>query len=258
MERRIWVTEVAALAFCRSDASFFAAAGAFPFVYVDQGAVEISTGGKPWVLQQGEVMVFPAGRSLRIRCQDQGAYLYLAFHAVGEELDALPGKKYTASHGAVSSLRALLKEHMAQDAYAPEIVGLYLELSLLELLRAAQTPTGKLKTPYALHSENEVIRRAQIYVDAHVTQKLSVPQVARRVDVSPSYLTALFHKHLQISPGEFIRQAKLQKSAQLIREGKMNFTEIAAALHYSTVQHFSRQFKAHFGMTPTQYAKSIE
>jgi len=82
--------------------------------------------------------------------------------------------------------------------------------------------------------------------------------VAIMVDVSPSYLTALFQKHLQISPGEYLRRVKLQKSKQLIREGNLNFTQIAEALEYSTVHHFSRQFKEKFGITPSQYAKSVK
>ena len=81
--------------------------------------------------------------------------------------------------------------------------------------------------------------------------------VARQVDVSPSYLTALFQKHMQISPGEYIRRSKLQESKKLIRENNLNFTEIAETLHYSTVHHFSRQFKEKFGITPTEYAKSV-
>ena len=82
-----------------------------------------------------------------------------------------------------------------------------------------------------------------------------MPLVARQVDVSPSYLTALFHKNLQISPGEYIRWIKLQESKQMIRENDLNFTEIAAQLHYSTVHHFSRQFKEKFGITPHRIRK---
>ena len=103
----------------------------------------------------------------------------------------------------------------------------------------------------------EIIRRAQQFISEHVREKLTVPLVARHVDVSPSYLTALFRKNLQISPGEYVRRIKLQESKQMIREDNMNFTEIAAALQYSTVHHFSRQFKDKFGITPTEYAKSV-
>ena len=84
-----------------------------------------------------------------------------------------------------------------------------------------------------------------------------MPLVARHVDVSPSYLTALFRKNLQISPGAYVRRIKLQESKKMIREDNLNFTEIAAALQYSTVHHFSRQFKDKFGITPTEYAKSV-
>ena len=120
------------------------------------------------------------------------------------------------------------------------------------------SPTGgKLQTANSVHSENEIIRQAQQYISSHIREKLSVPLVARQVDVSPSYLTALFHKNLQISPGEYIRRIKLQESKQMIRENNLNFTEIAAALQYSTVHHFSRQFKEKFGITPTEYARSV-
>ena len=116
---------------------------------------------------------------------------------------------------------------------------------------------AKVETARTVHSENEIIRRAQQYITANIRSKLSVPMVAQNVDVSPSYLTALFRKNMQISPGEYIRRMKLQESKQMIRENNMSFTDIAAALHYSTVHHFSRQFKEKFGITPTEYARSI-
>ena len=50
---------------------------------------------------------------------------------------------------------------------------------------------------------------------------------------------------------------KLGQSKQMIREGQLNFTQIAENLQYSTVHHFSRQFKEKFGITPTEYAKSV-
>ena len=128
-----------------------------------------------------------------------------------------------------------------------------LTLLLLELQK--KTDGNGVQTEVS--GENAIIRRAQQYVQSGVTEKLTVPVVAQGVGVSASYLTALFHKHLAVSPGEYIRRIKLQQSKQLIREGKMNFTEISEMLQYSTVHHFSRQFKLMFGMTPTEYAKRV-
>ena len=144
------------------------------------------------------------------------------------------------------------------DAYSEDMMLCYLQILLLTLLREQDNPSQvKLRTTNAVNSENEIIRRAQQFISGHIREKLTVPVVARHVDVSPSYLTALFRKNLQISPGEYIRRVKLQESKQMIREDNMNFTEIAAVLQYSTVHHFSRQFKDKFGITPTEYAKSV-
>ena len=142
----------------------------------------------------------------------------------------------------------MLREQETTDALSGDIILCQLNLLLLLLLRETTAPTGgKLQTANAVHSENEIIRQAQQFISSHIREKLSVPLVARQVDVSPSYLTALFHKNLQISPGEYIRRIKLQESKQMIRENNLNFTEIAAELQYSTVHHFSRQFKEEMG-----------
>ena len=144
------------------------------------------------------------------------------------------------------------------DGFSTDIIVSQLTLLLLHLLREAVKPTGsKVKNANVVQNENEIIRRAQQFVAAHICEKLSVPMVASQVGVSPSYLTVLFHKNLQISPGEYIRRIKLQESKQMIRENNLNFTQIASALQYSTVHHFSRQFKEKFGITPTEYAKSV-
>ena len=144
------------------------------------------------------------------------------------------------------------------DEYSEDVLICCLQMLLLTLLREQNAPeASRLRTANAVNSENEIIRRGQQYISEHVREKLTVPLVARHVDVSPSYLTALFRKNLQISPGEYVRRIKLQESKQMIREDNMNFTEIAAALQYSTVHHFSRQFKDKFGITPTEYAKSV-
>jgi AraC-like DNA-binding protein len=152
----------------------------------------------------------------------------------------------------------MLREQERMDEFSNDVILAQLKLLLLELLRETVAPRGgRLQASNAVHAENEIIRQAQQYVSSHIREKLSVPLVARQVDVSPSYLTALFHKNLQISPGEYIRRIKLQESKQMIRENNLNFTEIAAELQYSTVHHFSRQFKEKFGITPTEYAKSV-
>ena len=184
-------------------------------------------------------------------------FVTVSFDISGADLSALTNRKFQSPQRAATILKQMLQEQERMDDYSNDMILCLLNLLLLTLQREAGGHTERLKTAHALHAENEIIRKAQQYISAHVREKMSVPMVAKNVDVSPSYLTALFHKNLQISPGEYIRRVKLQESKQMIRENNMNFTEIAAALQYSTVHHFSRQFKEKFGITPTEYAKSV-
>ena len=228
--------------------------------YVDQGALHSVADGQDLLLKQGDLVIYGPGQ-WHMQYADIGVaprFVTITFDISAGDLTPLLNRKFTAPQHTVTLLQQMLQEQEKMDPFSSNIILARLELLLLLLLREDKEPrAGKLQTSNAVHSENEIIRQAQQYISSHIREKLSVPLVARQVDVSPSYLTALFHKNLQISPGEYIRRTKLQESKQMIRENNLNFTEIAAELQYSTVHHFSRQFKEKFGITPTEYAKSV-
>jgi len=228
--------------------------------YVDQGAMHSVVNGQDLLLKQGDLVVYGPDQ-WHMQYADIGVaprYVTISFELSGVDLTPLLNRRFAAPQNVVKLLQTMLREQERMDAYSGDIILANLKLLLLQLLRETVSPRGgKLQASNAIHAENEIIRQAQQYISTHIREKLSVPLVARQVDVSPSYLTALFHKNLQISPGEYIRRIKLQESKQMIRENNLNFTEIAAELQYSTVHHFSRQFKEKFGITPTEYAKSV-
>ena len=228
--------------------------------YVDQGSLHSVADGQDLLLQQGDIMIYtPDQWHMQYADMDVAPrFVTISFALSGQNLEVLKNRKFKAPQQAVTLLQQMLREHENPDNHSGDMIISMLNQILVILLRQVDAPaTAKLKASNAVHSENEIIQRAQQYISAHIREKLTVPSVARQIDVSPSYLTALFHKNLQISPGEYIRRIKLQESKQMIRENSMNFTEIAAALQYSTVHHFSRQFKEKFGITPTEYAKSV-
>ena len=234
--------------------------GPLELTYVDKGTLHSVADGKDILLEQGDLVIYgPDQWHMQYADVDMSpSFITITFDLAGEYPQALVNRKFTIPQSAVPALQRMLRELDRMDDFSSDLVICMLQILLLELLREQVSPAGtKLRTTNAVNSENEIIRRAQQFISEHVREKLTVPLVARHVDVSPSYLTALFRKNLQISPGEYVRRIKLQESKQMIREDNMNFTEIAAALQYSTVHHFSRQFKEKFGITPTEYAKSV-
>ncbi len=259
---QVQVTSLSALFYQEKEQGFLFSGEAHPLwelVYVDQGSLHCVIDGQDLLLNQGDlVLCKPLQWHMQYAEIGVAPRLVTANFSLSEcDLSALTDRKFTASQKVLSLLQQLLREQEESGPYSSDMLLSLLQLLLLTLLRESGSPTGKVQPVNSVNSENEIIRLAQQYVTCHVREKLSVPVVAKSCDVSPSYLTALFQKHLQISPGEYIRRLKLQESKQMIREGNLNFTQISEELQYSTVHHFSRQFKEKFGITPTEYAKSV-
>jgi AraC-like DNA-binding protein len=47
----------------------------------------------------------------------------------------------------------------------------------------------------------------------------------------------------------------MERAAELLRDSNMSMSEIASAVGFSGQSRFTSAFKAHFGMTPTEYKK---
>ena len=240
------------------EQAFLFPGGANPMtelLYVEQGSLHSVADGRKQYLQQGDFVIYGSNQwhmqyadtSVAPRC------LRIFFDMHGDHT-ALLNRKFTATGRLRALFDQLLQEQERLEIYADEMILVLLDQLLLLLLRQVEgepLPDSRMKGEY------RIIHQTQAFVSNHVWEDLSVPFVAHHVDMSPSYLTALFQKHLSISPGEYIRRVKRHESKRLIRENKLNFTEIAAELQYSTVHHYSRQFKEKFGMTPSEYAKLV-
>ena len=56
-----------------------------------------------------------------------------------------------------------------------------------------------------------------------------------------------------MNPSVFFKNYKLNRAAELLREGRHNISEIADMTGFSTLSHFSTSFKKQFGVSPTDY-----
>ncbi len=227
--------------------------------YVDQGSLHSVVDGQDILLEQGDLMLYGPNQ-WHMQYSDIDViprFMTIAFDIGTQDLSELFNRRFRSPQKAIDLLQKMLREQEKADELYGDMLLTLLTQVLIQLKRLSDAPADTLKNTHCITNENEIIRRAQQYISNNVRNRLTVPLVAQNTDISTSYLTALFRKHMQISPGEYIRRIKLQESKQMIREGVLNFTEISQVLQYSTIHHFSRQFKENFGITPSQYAKSI-
>lgn len=82
--------------------------------------------------------------------------------------------------------------------------------------------------------------------------------LAEKLDMRYTYLASLFSTVTYTSIENFIILQKIERAKQLIITEDLNFTEIAWKLNYSSVAHFSTQFKNATGLTPTAFQRIIQ
>ena len=96
------------------------------------------------------------------------------------------------------------------------------------------------------------------YLEEHLSCRLTLEQIARETMLGRSRLQQLIRRYHDCGVMELFARLKTDCARQLIRENRLNFTEIADLLGYSSIHYFSRQFKKQTGMTPSEYSSSIK
>lgn len=83
----------------------------------------------------------------------------------------------------------------------------------------------------------------------------SVEDFSQDMCMSRANLYRKINSITDLTPSEFMRNIRLKKSAELIKEGIYPIVEIAEKVGFSTHSYFSKSFKGMFGMPPSDYLK---
>lgn len=88
-----------------------------------------------------------------------------------------------------------------------------------------------------------------------MNDELNINAITEKLFISRSKLYYKIKALTGDTPKEFFRKYKLNRAAELLKDGKHNVSEVSYLTGFSSLTVFSRNFKAHFGMTPTEYMK---
>ena len=94
------------------------------------------------------------------------------------------------------------------------------------------------------------------YINAHLTEKLTVEKIAKNVFLSPSGIYKAINKHYGCTVSEYISRMRIELSLPLLRESEYSVEDIAARSGFSSPAYFSRIFKKCLGVSPLQYRAS--
>ena len=247
-------------------------------VYTDKEELVITAGAHELTLSTGHLYLHRPMEFHNLRCNGEKAAnaVVFSFSSPCPQLFSIAGKAISCPQNCKKYLAMIITE--AKNAFstplgrpqtaqlirkeeqpfgAEQMIQLHLEEFLIRLIRECG---GILSEVPVMIDDEANSRLAEIckYLERNVEKRISFTTLCQHFSMSESSMKKMFREGIGSGAMDYYNRCKIDSAKQMIREKDKNFTEIADRLGYNSVQYFSRHFKQSTGMTPSQYAESIE
>ena len=119
-------------------------------------------------------------------------------------------------------------------------------VELLYLLCAPQEPAP---------SQEGTLEDVARYMEEHLEEPLSIPQLSRRAFLSPTTFKAAFRQRYGLAVHAWLRQRRMERAAQLLQGSSLTVLEVAQAVGYSSGSQFAAAFRERYGTSPGKFRK---
>ncbi len=226
------------------------------FLYVEGCKITYTdTNGNVFTAQNGDVVYTPVGSEYKVDFYDFRSdnshtvgINFLLFDEKGEEIK-LTDKIFIFHTDGNPEISGLFHKAPIYDTARPYAQKKILLLEIICQLVASQYKNNAKRIDYVLTG-----------ILDHPEENLSVAQMAKMCGMSEVYFRKLFKKQINMSPLQYRNQLRLKRACTYLEYGNISVQEISDTLGYSTVSHFIKEFRTHYGCSPLKYrqSKSIE
>ncbi|CAG7647842.1 response regulator [Paenibacillus allorhizosphaerae] len=97
------------------------------------------------------------------------------------------------------------------------------------------------------------MKEAKAYIDEHLSQDVTLEEVADMVGLTPTYFSALFKKMTNETFVQYRIKKRIELAQQLMAIPHMKMSDIAAEVGYDDYPHFTKMFKKTTGYSPSEF-----
>lgn len=232
----------------------------YELTYVDHGSLDTTVEGTTYTLNNYDLMLYGPEQfhTQQITTNKSCSYLTVIFDMEIIEDDLILNRIFHCDNELHNIFNKFDKASSNSLPYSKTLMLCYLQEIIILLTQYDLSIDQKhVSTGSMQHFQDELLHEILDYMNEMITEPLTIEEICHKFSISRSSLQTLFRSNLEVSPKNYMVQIKLQKSKELIRENKYTISEIAFMLGFSSIHYFSRTFKQHFNLTPSEYAKKI-
>lgn len=177
-----------------------------------------------------------------------------------KDIENIPNNSFKgiSSHKADESLLEAYERLI--DLYAKQGNNTFLaELTLKEIYyRILTGPAGAdLKSLFTSDSQSNKIYKAVEYITENYKDRLTINDIAAKVNMAPSTFFRVFKQITLISPLQYQKRLRLYEAQRLMLTESLTATEAAYNVGYESITQFTREYKKIFNSSPAKNIKSI-
>lgn len=118
----------------------------------------------------------------------------------------------------------------------------------------------RMNTIYEAHYdrvEADKIHQIKQFIREHSHKDISLNILAKKVDLSPIYISKMFKEKLGINYIDFLTECRIEKAKKLLNDPELSLKEITFEIGYHEPNYFSKVFKKMCGVSPKEYRKTL-
>lgn len=243
--------------FCGGSADNAGRSGSYRLIYVRGEESGYVVDGAEYILKRGELMlVFPWQRYGCENCGGMSDDIHILFNMTLTGGEKLRNRVFKDDLKIRFALMNALAEYKCCCAHFTDAAAICLQQIILHLMRCAGED-GEVQSGSERKNAgtSRLVNEAMDYIDAHISDKLSLSDVAEAMRLNPSYISRLFAERAGMCITEYIRVRKLDAAVNALETGRYTVTEISEMLAFSSIHYFSKCFKKEFGVAPTEFVQ---
>ncbi|WP_304681650.1 AraC family ligand binding domain-containing protein [uncultured Clostridium sp.] len=105
------------------------------------------------------------------------------------------------------------------------------------------------------NTQQSYLDEALLFIHLNFQDNVSITNIANHLSIDRSYLHRIFKNNLNLSPQEYVLNLRLEKASELLLTTSLTIGDIARSVGYNDTMLFSKTFKKHKGLTPSNYKK---
>jgi len=223
----------------------------------ERWAVALKLGGKTIYTVNGEQVlsdglhpvILPKGCDYSWKCVESGECMIIEFDAAQEAREIFSFE--------------ILDNSFLTTAFQKIEKSLYVSTSACQLeckhlLYGILYSLAKLNTKeYIPNDKRKILQPAVKYIiETYYSSDITNDLLAQYCGISTIYFRKIFEQVYGVSPIKYLHELRINKAKAILSSDYESIGQVAGSVGYNSIYHFSKMFRQHTGMSPTEYAKT--